>query len=59
MVGDHLTVRHVENGFYLELNGYVLEKGMKRVFLVAKTEEELYEEIAKLFPVASLPNLSV
>lgn len=52
MIGDFVTIRHVDNGFFIEVNEYSPDK--KRNRYVARTEEELYAVIqTKVFPFTS------
>lgn len=48
MNGDYVTIRHVDNGFTVEMNEY--SHGKQTAKLVAKDEAELYEIIKGLFP---------
>lgn len=50
MIGDYVVIRHVDNGFFIEVNEYSSDK--KRSKYVARNEEELYAVIQKrVFPI--------
>ncbi len=50
MTGDYLTIKHVDNGFSLELNPFTTSNGVRRKHCVARNEEELYAVIKEMFP---------
>lgn len=50
MKDDYLSIKHVENGFVLELNPYASTPKRKGHY-VARTERELHALLREMFPV--------